>query len=397
MFQNHSRSPGNSSASPRKLVRLDNEVSVVTPEYIEFQFRVAGPIRRVIAMIVDYLLLVFAIVAMWLIFGLFFLLISLVSRNLGNLGGSFLESVAGVGIGVGLVLFFFLWWFSGAFLEAWYGGQTIGKKMLGIQVVSTDGRAISLFQAMVRNFLRMADAVPLFPTIFFYTTDSFLGEVSAGITSLPPVFPTFIVGLFVMITSRKMQRVGDICAGTMVVHKVKKFHEILPVFDDEKLLKMALKIPAGFTPTAALTDTLSLYVSRRGRFHPERLAEISGHLIEPLLDSWNWKKSGNYDLVAGAIYLRCVFNSNSLNEMYDKKQAEKRKQTADPFASGNSSYSSDDMFQVNGQSWQIDTPEEAVDGGVSLNENEPEIVFTEGQEQKQNTKADDFGSSGGLL
>jgi uncharacterized RDD family membrane protein YckC len=70
-------------------------------------------------------------------------------------------------------------------------GQTLGKRLLGIRVVSATGDRASWGQVSARTLLRVIDALPIF----------------------------YIVGLItVMATGRgKRQRVGDLAAGTLVV------------------------------------------------------------------------------------------------------------------------------------------------------------------------------------
>ena len=68
-------------------------------------------------------------------------------------------------------------------------GATIGKKILGMQVVMIDGSKIGLWQALVRNFLRIVDALPAFN----------------------------ILGVVLIIKSPENARFGDRIAGTRVI------------------------------------------------------------------------------------------------------------------------------------------------------------------------------------
>lgn len=72
-------------------------------------------------------------------------------------------------------------------LEAYYG-QTIGKWLTGIRVVTEDETQISLSDAVVRNFARIVDG-----------------------------FGFYFVGALVMWISDERQRLGDHAAGTVVV------------------------------------------------------------------------------------------------------------------------------------------------------------------------------------
>ncbi len=74
--------------------------------------------------------------------------------------------------------------------EAYLGG-TVGKLALGMRVVKLDGSPCDLRASLIRNVLRIVDALP-----FLY-----------------------IVGLVLVLTSDKKQRLGDRVAGTVVVGK----------------------------------------------------------------------------------------------------------------------------------------------------------------------------------
>lgn len=75
-------------------------------------------------------------------------------------------------------------------LEWLWNGTTVGKRLVGIRVVSLDGDAISFRAAFVRNVLATVDAA------FFY-----------------------LVGLASMVASSDRQRIGDRIAGTAVVRR----------------------------------------------------------------------------------------------------------------------------------------------------------------------------------
>jgi uncharacterized RDD family membrane protein YckC len=69
-------------------------------------------------------------------------------------------------------------------------GATLGKRMVGIRVVGEDGEHVTLGAAVVRNVLRVIDA------LFFY-----------------------LVGFLFAVTSTRRQRLGDRAAHTIVVRR----------------------------------------------------------------------------------------------------------------------------------------------------------------------------------
>ena len=62
-----------------------------------------------------------------------------------------------------MVLFFFLlYWGYYSLFEAFWNGQTPGKRLLKIRVIKDSGRQITLFEALARNLLRVVDMLPSF-------------------------------------------------------------------------------------------------------------------------------------------------------------------------------------------------------------------------------------------
>jgi uncharacterized RDD family membrane protein YckC len=71
-------------------------------------------------------------------------------------------------------------------------GATVGKMAMGLRVVkAADGSAISWMESIIRNVLRIVDALP-----FLY-----------------------ILGMILIAVTAKKQRVGDLAASTIVVKK----------------------------------------------------------------------------------------------------------------------------------------------------------------------------------
>ena len=211
------------------------------------------------------------------------------------------------------------YWLSSAGQEYFFNGLTLGKRSAGIRVVSLDGRPPSLMQCFGRNFLRLADGLPAFPLIFLFPDDS-------PIESIPQtlIMPTFLAGLVAMLMTQRFQRIGDLFAGTMVVEDEKYTIAEVPVFRDQELLSLALKIPMEFHPTREMLETLSLYVGRRVGFHHQRRLQMAGHLARPLIARWQLPADTNYDLLMGALYLRSVCEYQQVESMYADVEQETR-------------------------------------------------------------------------
>jgi uncharacterized RDD family membrane protein YckC len=155
------------------------KLTIDTPEQTALEYPIAGLGSRFLAILADT-----AIQAALA----FFVLI----------GGSIL----GVGLsqfGLGpqwipaIMIFLFFLLYSGYFVlfEIFWNGQTPGKRYAQVRVIKDDGRPIGAYEAIVRNALRIVDALPA----------------------------AYGVGLISVFLSRQSKRLGDFVAGTVVVHE----------------------------------------------------------------------------------------------------------------------------------------------------------------------------------
>ncbi len=148
---------------------LDTAIDLETPEGTEIEIRPAGPCVRSLAFVIDELL-------RWLIIA----------------GGFTLTGFLGVlGEGLALIVFFVSYWLYGVVFEVLNNGQTPGKKAQGLQVVHDDGTPVQLPASLLRNLLLFVDLLPVF----------------------------YVAGLVSMTLSQRFQRLGDLAAGTLVIHQ----------------------------------------------------------------------------------------------------------------------------------------------------------------------------------
>jgi hypothetical protein len=183
--------------------------------------------------------------------------------------------------GLSLLLWFILSWFYGGLFETFWNGQTPGKRVMRIRVVSIDGQPINGIQATLRNFLLVVDALPPFITV---------------------PFPLFQVGLFAALSNDRFQRLGDMAAGTMVV--IEEGHWLRGLIDlkDPDVVRLANQLPANFQMKRPLARAISAYVERRGSFSFGRRLEIARHVAEPLRERLNLPPNTNLDLLLCALY-----------------------------------------------------------------------------------------------
>jgi uncharacterized RDD family membrane protein YckC len=157
-----------------------DQLSIETPELVGIDMPVAGIGSRFVALLVDYLIWLIAVIA--LIF-----LISLIDPSLSHF------SKLGEKWAIALFIFvpFVLYWGYFTLFEAFWSGRTPGKRLAKIRVIQRSGRGIGLFESMTRNLLRIVDQFPF----------------------------VYAVGALSIFLTRDHQRLGDLAAGTLVVHE----------------------------------------------------------------------------------------------------------------------------------------------------------------------------------
>lgn len=205
--------------SPRPgTLALDTVRPVATPEGVELDLRLAGPIGRACAWLIDLLLRVTGMVAL-----------SLVLIPLGQLG-----------MGVWLILLFLVEWLYPVAFEVWAGGATPGKKLMGLRVVNDDGTPVSRWASVTRNLLRAVDFLPVL----------------------------YGMGFVCMLLNRDFKRLGDLVAGTVVVHvETSRAASVIP-----DAPPLAPRTPLTLEESRAVLE----YAERAATLTPERAEELAG-------------------------------------------------------------------------------------------------------------------------
>jgi uncharacterized RDD family membrane protein YckC len=163
-----------------------DQLNIETPEQVDLRFPIAGIGSRFLAILADTVLQTIALVVIVLVFSL------LVSAAPHIRGTSNLAGTGAKWLVAGIFLFYFLlYWGYFSLFEAFWNGQTPGKRLCKIRVIKDSGRQITLFEALARNLIRIIDMLPSF----------------------------YLVGVITMLCNREQKRLGDLVAGTIVVHE----------------------------------------------------------------------------------------------------------------------------------------------------------------------------------
>lgn len=154
------------------------KLSIDTPEQINLEYELAGPGSRFMALFVDLMIQGLCVVAV-----LILLWIAGIAFHPFRSSGTWMLAIM-------ILLMFAVQWGYFAIFEILWKGQTPGKRQAGIRVINETGRAVSVYEAVARNLLRVVDALP----------------------------GPYAVGAIVMFLSPQSKRIGDYVAGTVVVH-----------------------------------------------------------------------------------------------------------------------------------------------------------------------------------
>lgn len=144
-----------------------------TPENVTFEFELAGVASRGAAWLIDVIVMA--------------ALMGLASMVLQSLVPTF----GGLAMAVMMVSAFVVQWGYTALMEWHFAGRTVGKMVFRLRTLRDDGLPITFVQSVVRNLVRVVDLLP-------------------GV---------YLVGGVTALFDAHGRRLGDIAAGTMVVHE----------------------------------------------------------------------------------------------------------------------------------------------------------------------------------
>ena len=202
---------------------IDTIREIETPEGISLRLRAAGALPRAQAWTLDLLLRA----------AVFF--VAAIPLSLFGKGGN----------GLVLLLIFALMWAYSVVCEVWWNGQTPGKRALGLRVVNADGTPVTWLPSVVRNLLRVVDLLP-------------------GV---------YGIGLASTLIDPYARRLGDIVAGTLVIH----VNELPAGQKVPTMAAIPLPVVLAMDEQAALVE----FTERAGQLTVQRQEELA-NLLTPL-------------------------------------------------------------------------------------------------------------------
>ncbi len=147
------------------------KLEIRLPEGVLFSLALGGPVSRCLAFLLDMCV------------------ISALSTAVEHVIAPIRSVKEDLGAGMLIVFYVAAWLLYGILCEYYWNGQTIGKWLLGLRVVDAAGLELQFYQIAIRNLIRSIDLLPA------------LG----------------LIGGITMLCNRRLQRLGDLAAGTVVV------------------------------------------------------------------------------------------------------------------------------------------------------------------------------------
>ncbi|MFO1250692.1 MAG: RDD family protein [Inhella sp.] len=160
-----------------------------------------------------------------------------------------LGTLGGLGAGLILLGLFCVEWLYPILFELSRWGATPGKRALGLRVVMDTGLPVTPAASFTRNLLRVADFLPL----------------------------AYAFGIVSMLLNRECKRLGDLAAGTLVVHtEAVRLHDA-----PQPAASLAPARPLSTREQAAILS----WAGRAQRLTPDRfeeLAQLAAPVLPPL-------------------------------------------------------------------------------------------------------------------
>lgn len=214
----------------------DDKLIIDTPEQTALEFPLAGIGSRSLAIAIDTLLQFAALIVLGIAAGLIAYM-----GALPQVGKQWVYAIL-------IFLLFLLQFCYFAFFETVWNGQTPGKRWTHLRVITDSGRPVGAQAAILRNLIRIVDALPTL----------------------------YGVGIVTSLISPQNKRLGDYLAGTVVIHE--KALQGGALLRDTPAPQLLLATTQPQTITAAELQLVEAFLERRDSF-PEEVRRSMAHQI----------------------------------------------------------------------------------------------------------------------
>lgn len=233
-------------------------ISISTAFNIDLEFEVAEFHKRLLAYILDFILLVIFLYSMK------YLLYAGLLLNFEESTGLDILVVS-----VPMLLYSLL-------TELWMNGQTVGKRIMGIRVISLEGGEPTLGQFILRWITKFFE----WPFLFGYIAFSNANMIAYA----------FITGLFgiavviIIAVSPKNQRLGDMIAGTVVVNAKSSLTVADTVFMDINKTDYKVMFPQVMRLSDRDINTIKSVLTQAGKRNNYEMCHRVAIKIKEVLD-----------------------------------------------------------------------------------------------------------------
>ena len=208
------------------------------PEEIDLQVEVANVGSRTLAILIDLALGGLILLTVYSLTHLF--------THSGKDDWATRLSGNALSLTLTLLIFGFQWVYFNLFEWLW-NGQTPGKRLLHLRIIKVDGSPVSGIDVLLRNLSRPLDT-----------------------------FPFSLIGLLMIFSSRKAQRLGDILARTLVIHETAIDWSLFDLMDRSGTGAASVRL------NSTQWELLHRYLNRRQQFAPEIRRRLAGMIMEAL-------------------------------------------------------------------------------------------------------------------
>ena len=166
-----------------------DQLNIDTPEQVDLRFHVAGMGSRFVAILLDHVIQF----AFYLLLIIVLVVVFAGSRTASSAASQELDTAGKWFVAAFIFANFCIIWGYFTLFEAFWKGQTPGKRVMRLRVIKDTGRQITFFEALARNLVRVIDYLP----------------------------SLYLAGVITMLCNKRNKRLGDYAAGTLVIHEVR--------------------------------------------------------------------------------------------------------------------------------------------------------------------------------